>query len=136
MRSVKSVLLLALVVGACSSDTTFGPESISGAWAEDFSIPGSFFAMTLGASGSTISGDGNWCGEAGPCGITTITGTINGLVVHLDFVVTPQFPQVGAARIEHFDGQLTSSHTLHGSISSEPSGNLPGPTGEISFHRL
>ena len=131
MGSVKSVLLLALVVGGCSSDT-FGPESIAGAWAEDFSVPGSSFAMTLGTSGSTISGDGNWCGEAGPCGITTVTGTINGLLVHLDFVVTPQFPQAGAARIQHFDGQLTSSHTLRGSISFEP----PGPVGEITFHRL
>jgi hypothetical protein len=132
MRSVKSVLLLAVIVGGCSSDV-FGPESINGAWAEDFSIPGNFFAMTLGASGSTISGNGNWCGEAGPCGLTTITGTINGLSVHLDFVVTSQS---GASSTEHFDGVLTSSHSLRGEIALDPQGNVPAPAGEVTFHHL
>jgi len=65
MRSVKSVLLLALVVAGCSDP--IGPTNIVGKWDQDFSFPGSFLEMDLTLTGSMISGGGNWCGEAGPC---------------------------------------------------------------------
>jgi len=43
-------------------------------------------------TGSMISGGGNWCGEAGPCGTVTVTGTVNGDAVHLDLTYTAQLP--------------------------------------------
>jgi hypothetical protein len=130
MRSVKSVWLLGLVVSACSSTVDFG--SIAGKWAEDFSVPGSSMGMDLTAYGSVVSGSGNWCGEAGPCGTIGVTGTIDGAAVHLDLSFTQTLPQPAPARIEHFDGRLTSPTGLQGSITSDTPGQ---PTGHIGFHR-
>ena len=46
MRSVRSVLLLALVVGGCSSDT-LGPKTITGRWVQDFTVAGNFMGGVL-----------------------------------------------------------------------------------------
>ena len=130
MRSVKSVLLVALVAGACSNAVS--PTNLVGKWAEDFSIPGNFFEMNLTLNGSSISGGGQWCGEAGPCGTVAVTGTVSGSDVHLDLVSTAQIPTVGSPTTSHFDGRLTSATTLRGSITSETSGAQPRV---ISYHR-
>lgn len=82
MRSVKSVLLLALVVAGCSD--TVGPGNIVGKWDQDFTVPGNSLEMDLTLAGSVVSGSGDWCAEAGPCGIVTVTGTVNGNAVQLD----------------------------------------------------
>jgi hypothetical protein len=130
MRSVKLVWLLAVVAIGCSSSEALGPGSINGRWAEDFSIPGSSMGMNLMVNGSMISGSGEWCGEAGPCGAVGVVGTINGTAVQLDLSFTQTIPQPGPARIQHFDGRLTSRNALRGSITA------PGqPVGQISFHR-
>ena len=133
MRSVLSVLLAVLVAGGCSDSV--GPGDISGKWAEDFSIPGSFFEMDLTATGSDISGIGNFCGEAGPCGTITVNGTINGIQVHLNFVSTAQVPQVDPIVNSHFDGHLTTPKTLKGTIAIDPP-NLPaGNPAEVTYRR-
>jgi hypothetical protein len=131
MRTVKSVLLLAMVLGACSDTAAFG--SIIGKWAEDFSIPGSSMGMDLTVSGSVVSGSGDWCGEAGPCGTVTVAGMFGGNAVHLDLTFTQTIPQPGATRIQHFDGRLTSPNALQGSITTDTPGQ---PAGHIGFHRM
>ena len=131
MRSVKSVWLLALVVSACSDAAAFG--SITGKWAEDFSIPGSSMGMDLTVSGSVVSGSGDWCGEAGPCGTLSVAGMIDGTAVHLDLSFTQTIPQPGPTRIQHFDGRLTSANALQGSITTDTPGQ---PAGHIGFHRV
>ncbi|HZE08992.1 MAG TPA: hypothetical protein VE110_09590 [Gemmatimonadaceae bacterium] len=120
MRSVLSVLLLVAVVG-CSSDT-LEPKQLDGVWVQDFFAPGSSLSLNLVSSGSTISGDGNWCGEALGCGTVAVTGTVNGKDIHLDLALTEQTPQVGPTALEHFDGTLTLVNTLDGALSSDPSG--------------
>jgi hypothetical protein len=133
MRSVMSVLLVVLVASGCSDST--GPGSISGKWAEDFSIPGSFFEMNLAATGSEISGTGSFCGEAGPCGSVAVNGTIDGIQVHLNFVSIAQIPQVGPIVNSHFDGYLTMRGTLTGTIAIDPP-NLPaGNPAVVTYHR-
>ena len=129
MRSVKSVLLLALVVGGCSD--TIGPGSIVGKWDQAFSIPGSFLEMDLTLTGSMISGGGNWCGEAGPCGIAIVTGTVDGDAVQLDLTYTPQLPTPGPMSTQHFAGRLTSPNSLQGSLSI----GTPGSAQNVSYHR-
>jgi hypothetical protein len=134
MRSVKSVLLLALVVTACSN--ALSPGFVEGKWAQEFSYPGSAFEMQLTANGSTISGSGDWCAEAGPCGIVNVTGMINGSAVHLDLAVTPTMPPGNfTASFQHFDGRFTSFRLLEGALSVDRQGQPPLVIGQVRYHR-
>ena len=135
MRSVKSVLLLALVVGGCSSDT-LGPKTITGRWVQDFTVAGNFMEMNLIPLGSNISGTGDWCGEAGPCGTLAVTGTTTGLEVHLDLAFTATFPNGTFPSFEdHFDGRLISPSSLQGTITAVIPGQPPGTAFPTGFHR-
>jgi hypothetical protein len=137
MRSVMLVRLLALVLIANGCSDPIGPDSIRGKWSQDFTVPGSAFEMDLNVMGSTISGAGDWCGEAGPCGIVAVTGTVNGASVHLDLSFTAQFPQIGPTTLSHFDGRLTSARSLRGSIVRDvPPGQPPPPAADMNFHRI
>src|ERR1700693_1576325 len=129
MRSVRFVFLLALVFGGCSE--SFTPAFIAGKWNEDFTVPGSSLEMDLTSSGSTVSGSGNWCAEAGPCGILTVTGTVNGNAVQLDLTYIPQFQTPLPPSTQHFSGQLPSLNSLQGSVSL----GTPGTDQHMGFHR-
>src|ERR1700719_2936153 len=116
MRIARSVWLVVLFATGCSgADRFVGPASIDGKWAESFSIAGNFLNMDLTSTGSTVSGSGNYCGEAGPCGLLGVAGTIDGIAVHLDLTFNEQVPLAGPAMVEHFDGQFTSASVLSGS---------------------
>ena len=133
MRPVKSVLLLAVAVCACSDGVA--PGTIAGKWVRDFTVAGSSLEMDLTNDGSTISGTGDWCAEAGPCGTLAVTGTINGGLVHLDLTLTPTFPPGVEPGVEHFDGRFTSLRSLRGTLSAEIPGQPPVVLGETGFHR-
>ena len=135
MRSVRSVWLLALMAVGCSGAEPFlGPASIDGKWGPSgFSVPGNFFEMDLTSTGSSVSGSGNYAGEAGPSGTLVVAGTVDGLTVHLDLTFNQQLPRVEPAAIEHFDGQFTSASVLEGSITTDTPGQVPGHT---SYHRV
>jgi hypothetical protein len=80
MRSVRSVWSVALFAIGCSGAEPFvGPASIDGKWAENFSIAGNFLNMNLSSGNSTVSGSGNYCGEAGPCGLLGVGEQSTGL---------------------------------------------------------
>jgi hypothetical protein len=114
-------LLLGVVALGCGADTT-SPARLDGVWLEDFTVPGSFLTLNLTSTGSSISGDGSWCGEALGCGTVAIAGSTNGNAVHLDLTLTQQTPQVGPGTVEHFDGRLTLVNSLDGTLSSDPPG--------------
>jgi hypothetical protein len=134
MRSVRSVWLLGLFAVGCSgADAFLGPGSIDGRWGESFSIAGNSLQMDLSSAGSIVSGSGNYCGEAGPCGTLSVAGTSDGVTVHLDLTFTEQVPRVGHTMIEHFDGQFTSANVLQGSITTDTPGQVPGKT---SYRRV
>ena len=133
MRSVKSVLLLALVVGACS-DTT-GPGFVAGKWAQDFSFPGSYLEMSLTNDAGTISGNGDWCAEAGPCGTVAVTGTTTGVAVQLDLALTATLPSGVQTYVQHFDGHLASFGSLQGSLTVQSPDQPPLVIGQVSYHR-
>ena len=130
MRSVKSVLLLALVVVGCSD--AVAPQNVVGRWAQEIPFPGNSWEMELTLSGSNISGHGDWCGEAGPCGTILVTGTVSESNVHLDFVSTAQTPTVGSPVTSHFDGRLTSATTLRGAVTGDGSG---ARSSMVTYHR-
>lgn len=135
MRSVRSVWLLALLAMGCSGAEPFlGPATIDGSWGQSgFSVPGNSFEMDLSSTGSTVSGGGSYAGEAGPAGTLTVTGTVDGLAVHLDLTFTEQLPRVGHTAIEHFDGVFTSFNVIEGSIATDTPGEVPG---KISYKRV
>jgi hypothetical protein len=132
MRSRMLVRLLAVAMVANGCADSIGPGSIPGKWTRDFVVAGSSFDMDLSATGSTISGSGNWCAEAGPCGIVAVTGTVEGTSVHLDLSLTAQFPQISGTTVEHFDGRLTSSRSLVGTISID---GPPAVAAQVTYHR-
>jgi hypothetical protein len=134
MRSVKSVLLLALIVSGCSD--AVGPGIIAGKWVQDFTIPGNIVEMNLTSAGSIISGSGDWCAEAGPCGTLTVAGTTTGVEVQLDLFFTPTVPPgIFQSFEDHFDGRLTSPGSLQGSITAVIPGQPPGPASQVGYHR-
>ncbi|MGZ3330484.1 MAG: hypothetical protein ACXU9O_00655 [Gemmatimonadaceae bacterium] len=134
MRSVRSVLLLALLAMGCSGAEPFtGPATINGRWAEPFSIAGSFLGFELTSTGSTVTGSGNYAGEAGPFGTLAVAGTVDGIAVQLDLTFTEQAPRAGNTTTEHFHGQFTSANVIEGSIATDTLGQVPG---KISYKRV
>jgi hypothetical protein len=125
LMSIASMLLLGVVANGCSDSV--GPESIVGLWDMTGNLPGNSRDMVLALNGSTVSGQGSWCGEALGCGTTTVTGTATGDKIHL--VTT-----FDDGRVEKFDGRLTSTNSLVGrALSTAPPEVLSSPQ---SFRRL
>src|SRR5712671_4798231 len=127
MRSVLSVLLCVVVGSACSDSLIGG--NVAGKWAMLDQVPGNGTSMNLVQNGSTVTGDGTWCGELMGCGTTTISGTASGRKVHLDIIF-----DTGAR--EHFDGELTMFHSLEGSIFFDSPGGPPQPSFAVRFERF
>jgi hypothetical protein len=125
LMSIASMLLVGVVANGCSDSV--GPESIMGLWDMTGNLPGNSRDMVLALNGSTVSGQGSWCGEALGCGTTTVTGTATGDKIHL--VTT-----FDDGRVEKFDGRLTSTNSLVGrALSTAPPEVLSSPQ---SFRRL
>jgi hypothetical protein len=125
LMSIASMLLVGVVANGCSDSV--GPESIVGLWDMTGNLPGNSRDMVLALNGSTVSGQGSWCGEALGCGTTTVTGTATGDKIHL--VTT-----FDDGRVDKFDGRLTSTNSLVGrALSTAPPEVLSSPQ---SFRRL
>ena len=125
MRFVMSMALLCVALGGCRSETGPATNRIDGPWSEDFSAPGSFLTMQLTSSGAKVSGTGNWCGEAGPCGTLSVVGTVSGSAVHLDLTLIQQLSVPGVTAVEHFDGAFSGLYTLTGTQTSDVAGSSP-----------
>jgi len=125
VMSIASLLLVGLVANGCSDPV--GPESIVGLWDLTGSLPGNSQSMILALDGSTVSGQGTWCGEALRCGTTTVTGTATGNKIHL--VTT-----FDDGSVQKFDGSLISENSLVGrALWTNPPEVLSAPQ---SFRRL
>lgn len=125
MRSVMSVLCLALFASGCSD---LGPTALNGKWAQDLSQVESSWEIDLTVSGAAVTGTGTWYGEACCSGTLSASGTVSGTAVHLDIVSTPTGSQLTSTST--FDGKLVSSTLLKGTITYHQ--DPPGP-GPISF---
>jgi hypothetical protein len=121
-----SVLLLVVFGSACSDSIMGG--NVVGKWSQTEQFPGNSLTLNLVQNGSTVSGDGNWCGEALGCGTVTVTGTASGSTVHLDI-------NFDSGSIEHFDGQLRTFRLLEGSISFQSPGGPPPVPFAAKFER-
>lgn len=125
VMSIASLVLVGVAANACSDPV--GPESIVGLWDMTGSLPGNGRSMLLALNGSTVSGQGTWCGEALRCGTTSVTGTAIGDRIHL-------ITTFDDGRVEKFDGRLTSENSLVGrALSTAPPEVLSSPQ---AYHRL
>lgn len=99
------LVLVSLAVSSCSS--SLDPTLIDGTWHQDQGgIPGNFFQMTLSSNGSNISGTGSGCGEAGPCGTSTIVGNSDSKGIHLTITSVTTVPTPGQVSVVRFDGHV------------------------------
>ena len=94
----------------CGHDTTSPAVEIlrdaPGMWVAPLVVAGSGEGWTLSLSGSAVTGDGTWEGEACCSGTVSITGTVRGDSLHLDVVyrqteppnavIGPRFVQIDA----------------------------------------
>jgi hypothetical protein len=133
---VRTVSVLALVLGVSACSDPIGPRAIVGGWDRDFTVAGSALAMDLTVTGSAVSGTGSWNGEAGPGGSLAVTGTVRGAAVHLelDFTVSVPPDALGSFR-QHFDGRLTSTTSLEGALTQDYDGETPPLFEMVRFHR-
>ena len=129
MRILMSVTLVLLAVAASGCSDPVSPQLIVGLWEQDGSPAGNSLQIQLALNGSAISGQGSWCGEALACGLTTVTGTASGNRIHL---VTA----FDSGEIQTFDGTLTSSNSLGGSVrGTSPGAPIQLPHAQV-FYRL
>ena len=131
MRSLVSVLLLALVGSGCSD--ALSPEEITGRWAQDLSAVESSWEIDLTVRDAGIVGTGSWYGEACCSGTLAVAGTISGRAVHLDITSTGQFANGIQTSVSHFDGKLISPRLLEGTVTYDTPGQLPQA---VVYHRL
>ena len=120
---MRRLSFLIVLLAACSSDavTRPTPAVLDGSWhhvrAAD-EPPGFFRQFTLTVSGTTLSGTGTWQGEAGPQGTMTVTGSIDGVDIHLDLVFTVTIPNPAQGYVQHFDGRLTTPTDMIGTVTT------------------
>lgn len=135
---MRSALLagFALAVGACSSASE--PGTVAGDWHQDFSsTPGSYFEMTLYLTSSEISGRGQGCGEAGPCGLSNISGTVDDHGgVHLTIISTQNLQSGGYRNYTHqFDGMIRPGNKMSGKIRQTDPSVVPAVAYDVTYLR-
>jgi hypothetical protein len=121
MRYAIAILSLGVVLSC--SDGIFPANDVSGAWAADFTIPGSSLQLNLAQGGQHITGSGSYAIEAGPAGTLQLSGTYDrpaiALVLHYDSGRTLTYSGV-------VDNPLQMTGTLADSL---------GPGVQVTFTR-
>lgn len=113
MHMRRLMLAVGLVaVAACSSSDITNPNTIAadlrGMWTETGLVVGSSRIFLLQVTGTTVTGEGSYSGEAGPVGSLTVTGSITGMLITLDIA------QDNGVTV-HVKARLASPRTLSGS---------------------
>jgi hypothetical protein len=104
---VMAIVVSSMLLGCSDSTSTDVASSLNGAWKLQFDPPEGFFGFSLAPSGSDVTGEGSFVGEAGPEGSLSVTGTVVENTVDLDFILVTQLPEGQPTRTAHFTGHLT-----------------------------
>jgi hypothetical protein len=124
---VKTILVSSMLLG-CSDPTSSEIASmLNGDWKLRHDPPEGFFGFGLTSNGTDVSGDGAFVGEAGPEGSSSITGSVSGTHVDLDFVLVTELPEGNRTSTVHFTGQLVLG-ALRGSWQYTPASPDNPPT--------
>jgi hypothetical protein len=126
---------LSVAMGCTEPTSASIASAVSGSWVRVEEHPGSHFEMSLVATGTSLSGTGNFVVEAGPHGTMTVEGAVSGDTVNLDFTVSTELPDRAVLSTGHFEGSLVFG-ALRGRIVffSQPADISFGPTVFVRKH--
>ena len=128
MFMVMAVAVGVMLLGCSDSTSANTASSLNGAWKLRLDPPEGFFGFSLTPTGSDVAGDGSFAGEAGPQGTLSVSGTVTGTEVDLDFVLVTQLPVGQPPRTAHFTGRFVFGK-MEGTLRFGPAApdNLPQP---------
>ena len=114
----RTLCLLAAMLGAGCSDSTSPRAALDGSWSHF--DPAFRYGMTLTTNESTLTGAGQWSGEACCVGTVVAHGTVDDEFVdfELDFVATQGGLQLPAPFSQHFTGRRIGSDSLDGVLTA------------------
>jgi hypothetical protein len=126
---------LSVAMGCTEPTSASIASAVSGSWVRVEEHPGSHFEMSLVATGTSLSGTGNFVVEAGPHGTMTVEGAVSGDTVNLDFTLSTELPDRAVLSTGHFEGSLVFG-ALRGRIVffSQPADISFGPTVFVRKH--
>jgi hypothetical protein len=126
---------LSVAMGCTEPTSASIASAVSGSWVRVEEHPGSHFEMSLVATGTSLSGTGNFIAEAGPRGTMTVEGAVSGDTVNLDFTLSTELPDRAVLSTGHFEGSLVFG-ALRGRIVffSQPADISFGPTVFVRKH--
>ena len=121
-NALRFVAVLAIGTAVACGDTVapVTADAIVGTWgrANQVVTPGEWLYFTLARNNVTVTGSGNWAGEAAPFGKVSVDGTIVSDSVHLTLTFTYDTLFHGLAPYHAvFDGRFASTLSLVGSIT-------------------
>jgi len=133
-RSLARTLSVAALVAAagCTASESYlaAPEAsrlLAGTWAEDTTVPGVSFVLSLTTRDTLVSGTGTYAIEAGRSGTLSVTGTVTGSRVTLNIVYD-------YGPVSYFEGAPPTSSGLAGAMKNGPKDSMV-PSVAVSFHR-
>jgi hypothetical protein len=126
---------LSVAMGCTEPTSASIASAVSGSWVRVEEHPGSHFEMSLVATGTSLSGTGNFVVEAGPHGTMTVEGAVSGDTVNLDFTLSTELPDRAVLSTGHFEGSLVFG-ALRGRtvFYSQPADISFGPTVFVRKH--
>ncbi|HKW10740.1 MAG TPA: hypothetical protein VJO33_10190 [Gemmatimonadaceae bacterium] len=133
MKTTRCLAALALaLVSSCSDGLSLGPNAINGRWVSVDQAPGMSLHIIFLTHSDSVTGSGDWTGEAILGGDVTATGQVSGRLVALDltFEHRNNGVPIGTSFTEHFAGAFTSNSDLEGTTT------LDGSQGQLHLRRL
>ena len=120
------------LLSACGDTLSLGPDALNGRWVAVNEAPGMSLHIILITQNDSVTGSGDWTGEAILGGDVTATGQVNGRFVSLDltFDHLDNGVPTGTPFTEHFDGEFTSNNDIQGTTTQA------GSQGQLHLQRL
>jgi hypothetical protein len=133
MKRTRYLATLGLaLLSACGDSLSLGPDALTGRWVAVNEAPGMSLHIILITRNDSVTGSGDWTGEAILGGDVTATGQVSGRFVSLDLTFDHLYNGVptGTPFTEHFDGAFTSTNDIEGTTTQD------GSQGQLHLQRL
>src|SRR6476646_11618197 len=133
MKRTRYIAMLALaLLSSCGDGLSLGPNALDGRWFAVDEAPGMSLHLILLTHSNSVTGSGDWTGEAILGGDVTATGQVNGRFVALDLTFEHLINGVptGMPFTEHFAGAFTSNNDIEGTSTQN------GSQGQLHLRRL
>ena len=120
---------LGMSYGAACADPAGPAAALDGRWSHF--DPAMRYTMTLATDANTVSGSGEWSGEACCTGSIAVRGAFDGGIVafDLDFIATAGGLRPPPPFSQHFEGRLVRGDSLSGTLTAN------GQSVPFGYHR-